>query len=269
MDMETVMRLLKGLMMLSGIVILCVSMKIEAFAGGESSVPILDDVDEVNLFTDKEEALIKEAQQKAYEETGIYFDIYTRARTKDKICSQSEIMYSDIFKSVDEDAKECRAIILFYKNEDDVNLRIKKDIDTGAEKYSNIYSDISAYIMGDKEKQSLYADGTSYAGFEAYYVLCCKILQMDEDSVVETWKAETEGRILYNRYPFNTIETSTTTPSKVNAKSIPEKDEGPQVRKTSTSTVLAVVFAVALLTTVTITGTYFFIKRQRNKERLA
>lgn len=271
-DMEIYMRILKGLIMFAGAIILCISMKLESYATTSEGtlVPILVDGREANVFTESEEKLIKEAQQRVYEDLGACIDIY--AYTENEIDAQLEYRHfgrPDITSWAEQAERDGCITVLYYKDNNKIVVKMR-----GTAKGSDGVLNHTRDAFGE----TFYKDNMSYAGFDAYYMLCCDVLNMDKDSVVETWMTETEGNILYKSYyglgskktndakeSNNTEETQadTTKPVKTSDEiPVPKlgADEGPIVRNSDNKVFVTIIFVI-LFATVMAVGTYFLKKR--------
>lgn len=256
------------------VIIFCALMKfesIESYAAGsqKSMTPILTDGYDANFFTESEEKLIKEAQQKVYEDLGTCIDIY--AYTEGEINAQLEDSHfgqPNITSWADQTARNGCITVLYYKYNDEIVVKMR-----GTGKGSN---GVLTHTQNAFD-ESFYQGGMSYAGFDAYYMLCCDVLNMDKNSVVETWMANTEGNILSKSYygldsentndakePSSTEESQvdTTKPVKTSDEiPVPKlrTDEGPIVRNSDNKVFIIIIFIV-LFTIVMAVGTYFFKK---------
>ncbi len=166
-------------------------------------------VDNCNLFTEKEEELILQAQSDIYEETGAFVDIYA--------CDYAQILkettgmlYPDYTIWANKNATPGRITVL-YTAEDSLNSS-DKDI-SGHIRFTGANTVVGNSILDRLDTYHykydyLYEDNISYLGLDIYYTLESKVLGKDVTDVMETWAEGTEGHIS-PLYEYTTEESVT------------------------------------------------------------
>lgn len=175
-------------------------------------------VDGCNMFTDKEEVLIRQAQKDVYDELGVHVDIY--GYTDNQIINDISTKYSPISIYTfwaDKHAIPGNVTVLYASDSDTDDIANGSEGIWGRVRYNNVsgngpnVGDIFCDIFTLRE-YALYRNNTSYVGFDVYYILEHDVLRKNEEVILETWSNETEGNISPDFISENTtVETTTET----------------------------------------------------------